>query len=57
MTEAIDMFQIYSKGPKECQNIQNEGIFIKMGSNLEYWQYLEKFQIPYTQNHSSHFTN
>ena len=31
MTEAKDMSQIYSKGPKVCQNIQDEGIFIKKG--------------------------
>ena len=29
---------------------------LKRGSNLEYWQYLEKYQIPYSQNHSSHCT-
>ena len=57
MIQSIDMSKICSKGPKVCQNIQNEGIFIKMGSNLEYWQYLEKYQIPYTQNHSSHYAN
>ena len=56
MAEAIDMSQISSKGPKVCQNIQNEGIALKRGSNLEYWQYLEKYQIPYTRNHSSHCT-
>ena len=57
MTGAKDMSQIYSKGPKVCQNIQSEGIFIKKGSNLEYWQYLEKYQILHTQYHSSHCTN
>jgi hypothetical protein len=31
MTEAKDMSHIYSKGPKVCQNIQDEGIFIKKG--------------------------
>jgi len=31
MTEAKNMSQIYSKGPKVCQNIPNEGIFIKKG--------------------------
>ena len=31
MIETIDMSKICSKGPKVCQNIQNEGIFIKKG--------------------------
>ena len=31
MTGAKDMSHIYFKGPKVCQNIQDEGIFIKKG--------------------------
>ena len=42
MTEAKDMFQIYSKGPKGYQNIKNEGIFIKKGVKFRilaiYWE-------------------
>jgi len=44
-------------GQKCVKIIKMKEFSIKRGSNLEYCQYFEKYQIPYTQNHSSHCTN
>jgi len=48
MAEAIDKSQISCKGLKWVKIFEIKEFLLKRGSNLEYLQYLNKYQIPYT---------